>query len=312
MGSVATEMLRRKVGLIHVPALDDPAVASVPMDGCIVAHPYGGDSVVSELLRRNVPLVTIEEDPERPDLPWAVRLDYTTAVTGLLDHLHHQGAGRIVLLTGSEDNAWNRRTRETHRDWCERNGQRARTELLSESLSAGSAATRVRRLLTAARRPDAVVVATSDQRLRRRRGRGRRGPGPPRPRGPDDRRPHGLRTLPAGHPADHRHGPQPRTARRGRCGTDARPARRGRDTTRARSRRPRAAVPGIDPADRRLPVTLPEPRAGFPGAVHGRLPRTRGHLRQDNSSPRGVPLPGVPRQPVTNGMSKKPSARAAE
>ncbi|GHJ21121.1 LacI family DNA-binding transcriptional regulator [Streptomyces albus] len=162
VGSVATEMLRRKVGLIHVPALDDPAVASVPMDGCIVAHPYGGDSVVSELLRRNVPLVTIEEDPERPDLPWAVRLDYTTAVTGLLDHLHHQGAGRIVLLTGSEDNAWNRRTRETHRDWCERNGQRARTELLSESLSAGSAATRVRRLLTAARRPDAVVVATSD------------------------------------------------------------------------------------------------------------------------------------------------------
>ncbi|NSC19939.1 LacI family transcriptional regulator [Streptomyces albus subsp. chlorinus] len=162
VGSVATEMLRRKVGLIHVPELDDPAVASVPMDGCIVAHPYGGDSVVTELLRRNVPLVTIEEDPERPELPWAVRLDYSTAVSGLLDHLREQGADRVTLFTGGEDNAWNRRTRETYHAWCERHGHRARTELLSESLSADSAATRIRRLLTVPRRPDAVVVATSD------------------------------------------------------------------------------------------------------------------------------------------------------
>ncbi|GEB49010.1 MULTISPECIES: LacI family DNA-binding transcriptional regulator [Streptomyces] len=162
VGSVATEMLRRKVGLIHVPDLDDPATAGVPMDGCLVAHPYGGDGVLTELLRRNVPVVTIEEDPERPALPWAVRLDYTTAVTALLDHLAAQGADRIALLTGSEDNAWNRRPRETHETWCAEHGRSARTALLSESLSDAGAAGRIRRMLAGRRRPDAVVVATSD------------------------------------------------------------------------------------------------------------------------------------------------------
>ncbi|MGP4014826.1 LacI family DNA-binding transcriptional regulator [Saccharopolyspora sp. 5N708] len=162
VGSVATEMLRRKVGLIHVPDLHDPSVASVPMDGCIVAHPYGADEVLTELLRRGVPAVTIEEDPERPEFTWAVRLDYATAVSALLDHLRDQGAGDIALLTGTEDNAWNRRTRETYLAWCERHGRTARTEPLSEGLSAEGAAAVIRPLLAGPERPAAVVVATSD------------------------------------------------------------------------------------------------------------------------------------------------------
>ncbi|MER6988892.1 LacI family DNA-binding transcriptional regulator [Saccharopolyspora hirsuta] len=162
VGSVATEMLRRKVGLIHVPDLHDPSVSSVPMDGCIVAHPYGADEVLAELLRRGVPVVTIEEDPERPEFTWTVRLDYTTVVTALLDHLLDQGAGSIALLTGTEDNAWNRRSRETYLAWCERHGRAARTELLSEGLSVDDAAATIRPLLASPDRPDAVVVDTSD------------------------------------------------------------------------------------------------------------------------------------------------------
>ena len=162
VGSVATEMLRRKTGLIHVPDIRDPSVASVPMDGCIVAHPYGSDAVLTEILRREIPVVTVEEDPDRADFPWAVRLDYPAVVGRLLDHLRSQGAARIMLLSGTEDNAWNRRPRETYLAWCTAHGLPPRTQTLSEGLTVADAAASVRPLLSGRDRPDALVVATSD------------------------------------------------------------------------------------------------------------------------------------------------------
>ena len=162
VGSVATEMLRRKTGLIHVPDIRDPSVASVPMDGCIVAHPYGSDEVLTEILRREIPVVTVEEDPDRADFPWAVRLDYPAVVGRLFDHLRDRGAARVMLLSGTEDNAWNRRPRETYLDWCAREGRTPRTMTLSEGLTVADAAASVRPLLSGPDRPDALVVATSD------------------------------------------------------------------------------------------------------------------------------------------------------
>lgn len=162
VGAVATEMLRRKTGLIHVPDIDDPAVAGVPMDGCIVAHPYGSDSALTEVLRRDIPVVTVEEDPDRPELTWAVRLDYGRVVSALLDHLRDQGATDIMLLSGSEDNAWNRRPREAHLAWCKRHRRRPRTEVLSEGLTDDAATELIRRHLVDGERPDAIVVAMSD------------------------------------------------------------------------------------------------------------------------------------------------------
>ena len=103
-GAIATAVLDRGIGLMHVPDILNPATARVPMDGCIVAHPYGEDEVLAELLRRGVPVVTVEEDPDHPDYPWAVTLDYQTVLTELLDGLYAQGARRIALVTGTEDN----------------------------------------------------------------------------------------------------------------------------------------------------------------------------------------------------------------
>lgn len=162
VGAITTETLRRKGALIHAPNIHDPSVASVPMDGCIVAHPYGGDSVLAELLRRRTPVVTVEEDPELSAFTWSVRLNYASVVTALLDHLRQQGARSMILLTGSEENAWNRRTRQTYLAWCEQHQRPQRTELLSEGLTTDDAAATVRPLLVGAGRPDAIIVATSD------------------------------------------------------------------------------------------------------------------------------------------------------
>lgn len=160
-GAIATEVLNRGIALVHVPDILDPAVTRVPMDGCIVAHPYGGDEVLAELLRRGTPVVTVEEDPDHPDFPWAVTLDYRTVLTDLLDGLHGQGARRIALLTGTEDNAWNRRTRQVYLDWVRRHRMRPRHCALYEGVGVEGAEEFIMPMLTEGEPPDAVITGPS-------------------------------------------------------------------------------------------------------------------------------------------------------
>jgi DNA-binding LacI/PurR family transcriptional regulator len=162
VGAVATHMLRHRTGLLHVPDPRDPTMASVPMDGCIVAHPYRDDSVLAELVRRGVPVVTIDEDTAHPDFTWTVRLDYLGAVTELLEHLREQGASDVMLITGTEDNAWNRRARESYLAWCAHHDRRPRSDRLSEGRDLASATTVLEAALDGAGRPDALVVSSSE------------------------------------------------------------------------------------------------------------------------------------------------------
>lgn len=160
-GAIATAVLDRGIGLVHVPDVLSPSTTRVPMDGCIVAHPYGGDEVLTELLRRGLPVVTVEEDPDRPDLPWAVTLDYHTVLTELLDGLWTRGARRIALVTGTEDNAWNRRTRETYLSWVSQHGMPPRHAALYEGLGIDGAEELILPMLTRDDRPDAVITDPS-------------------------------------------------------------------------------------------------------------------------------------------------------
>ena len=160
-GAVATAVLEHRMGLVHVPDLLDPTTERVPMDGCLVAHPYGDDDVLRELLRRGVPVVTIEEDPDYPDLPWSVTLDHISAVTELLDRLRGQGARRILLLTGTEDNAWNRRSRQAYLAWMEHRRMRPWHLELYEGEGVEGAAQLIEPILAGAEPPDAIIAAAS-------------------------------------------------------------------------------------------------------------------------------------------------------
>ena len=177
VGAVATHMLRHRTGLLHVPDPRDPTMASVPMDGCIVAHPYRDDTVLAELVRRGVPVVTIDEDTAHPDFTWTVRLDYLGAVTELLEHLREQGAADVMLITGTEDNAWNRRARQSYLAWCADHNRRPRSNRLSEGLDISNATPVLEAALDGigldgigldgtgldgTGRPDALVVSSSE------------------------------------------------------------------------------------------------------------------------------------------------------
>ena len=160
-GTVATEVLDHKLGLVHVPDIFDPTASRVPMDGCIVAFPYGSDAVLEELLRRQVPLVVVDEDPDHPGFPWSIRLDYRGAIVDLLDRIADQGARRIMLVSGTEDNAWNRYSREAYLGWVSAHGMPARLVELYEGEGREGGHKLLTPILRGGDRPDAIIAAAS-------------------------------------------------------------------------------------------------------------------------------------------------------
>ncbi len=162
LGSVTTEMLRRRSAVVYVPDVDDAPLGAVAMDACIVAHPYRDDEAVTVLLRRGVRLVLIDEDPARDAVPWVVRLDYHTAMTALLDHLQEQGAPHATLVSGAEENAWNVDCRAAYSSWCRSRGLPDRVHVVDENLDPDEVGALGRALLVGPDRPAALVVAASD------------------------------------------------------------------------------------------------------------------------------------------------------
>lgn len=160
-GSIAIECLRRGIGLVHVPDPTRPEHSAVPMDGCIVAHPYASDPTIDFLEARGIPVVCADPDPDRPALPWTVGVDYSTGMRAAFEALGVGAGRRVWLLPGTEDNAWNREARRVHARWCEDSSLRTEVHALSESLSPDEAEALVSRLLADHGAPDALVFSLS-------------------------------------------------------------------------------------------------------------------------------------------------------
>lgn len=160
-GSVATECLRRGIGLVHVPDPTRADHAAVPMDGCIIAHPYASDPMIDVLSARGVPIVCADPDPDRPDLPWTVGVDYFTGMREVFDSLGTGSGERVWLLPGSEDNAWNREAGRVYAQWCRERAITPRVHVLSESLSPAQTEETVSRLIADHGAPKALVYSLS-------------------------------------------------------------------------------------------------------------------------------------------------------
>lgn len=160
-GSMATECLRRGIGLVHVPDPTQPSHAAVPMDGCIVAHPYANDPTIDFLSARGVPIVCADPDPERPGFPWTVGVDYSAGMQQVFASLKAIAGEHVWLLPGAEDNAWNREARRTFAQWRGDAKVRAKVLPLSEGLSAQESEERVAGLIADHGPPDALVFSVS-------------------------------------------------------------------------------------------------------------------------------------------------------
>lgn len=160
-GAMATECLRQGIGLVHVPDPTQPDYAGLPMDGCIVAHPYASDPVIDLFLARGIPIVCADPDPDRPELPWTVGVDYSTGIQEAFDALRARPGQRVWLLPGSEDNAWNREARRVHAAWCADSAITPEVHVLSEGMTPAQAEKHVTRLIVDDGAPDAIVFSVS-------------------------------------------------------------------------------------------------------------------------------------------------------
>src|SRR3546814_14399448 len=59
-------------------------------------------------------------DPDRPGLPWVVHTDYVAPIQAILERFYRHGARKIALVSGTEDNAWNRQTSDAYVAWMAR------------------------------------------------------------------------------------------------------------------------------------------------------------------------------------------------
>lgn len=160
-GGAATAALSRGYGLLHLPRPMGTERHAFPMDGCIVVAPFEQDPVLSEFLRRNLPIVTADPDPGRPDFPWSIRRDDVAGIRELLDHLAANGARRIALLNGKDANSWLIEVRRGYLDWSAERGREPMEETLAETCGAEGAEALARQMLRKENRPDAIIAATS-------------------------------------------------------------------------------------------------------------------------------------------------------
>ncbi len=142
-------------------AADFARIRDAEMDGALVSDPCIGDPVMAVLQRAGVPLVTLEQDPDRPDDPWYVRADHATSTAEVFDHLAARGAARPALLVPDAPWAWTMQINAAYEQWCRDNGVVPHTAWVDATPGVSGGARRVvQALLATDVTPDAIYAVT--------------------------------------------------------------------------------------------------------------------------------------------------------
>lgn len=126
------------------------------VDGGIICDPLRSDQRVEFFEKLGLPVVTIERDLGRPELPWVVRADNEGNTRALLDHLATAGAERIALLAASGGWGWAEETTAAYETWCREHGREPLVEEASMRTQERSGYLAAARVLER-ERPDAIV-----------------------------------------------------------------------------------------------------------------------------------------------------------
>lgn len=131
-------------------------LSDAELDGALLSDPESGDPVVAVLRELEVPLVTLESDPDDPGDPWQVHADHAKSTRDLLDHFAGQGSERPALMIPDISWAWTAQVREAYERWC----REARREPIVEVVRASGSEHAATRLLARSDRPDAIYALT--------------------------------------------------------------------------------------------------------------------------------------------------------
>ncbi|NBE50143.1 LacI family DNA-binding transcriptional regulator [Streptomyces boluensis] len=164
IGAISAQAMDRGLSVMLVP---DPTKRPTPplalsLDGYIVMMPHLDDPVVALLERRGIPYATLARDPGRPDFTdWATE-DEATYFGRVYEHFIANGARSIVLLRGTDPNAWNIDSEATYRAWCESTGMTPRVYKSAERAGESGGET-VAHTIVDDGIPDAILCHTGRQ-----------------------------------------------------------------------------------------------------------------------------------------------------
>jgi DNA-binding LacI/PurR family transcriptional regulator len=123
-GIVSARALAKGLSITLVPDLSRRPVPPLAfsMDGYIIMSPHEDDPVAALLERRGIPYVCYGKVLGRPEFTYWASEDDPLAARQLLDHFEVAGAREVVLVPGTDRNAWNHDFLQEYLAWCERHG----------------------------------------------------------------------------------------------------------------------------------------------------------------------------------------------
>jgi DNA-binding LacI/PurR family transcriptional regulator len=162
-GAAAVTALDHGLGLMLVPDLtrSDIPPSAHGVDGYVIGDPVRDDQVLTRLIDAGVPVVTVGRDPGRPAFVDWVGTDDAHETKRVLDLMRSRGAERVVLLAGTDDNAWNVDAERAYRAWARRHHLPVQVLRVPEAAGEDGGRDAARRLLDSRKaRPDAIYCQT--------------------------------------------------------------------------------------------------------------------------------------------------------
>lgn len=133
-GIVSARALAEGLSITLVPDLSRRPMPPLAfsMDGYIIMSPHEHDPVAELLERRGIPYVCYGRVLGRPEFTHWASEDDPLAARQLLEHFEAAGAREVVLVPGTDQNAWNHDFQREYLSWCEVRGMKPRVYQQSE------------------------------------------------------------------------------------------------------------------------------------------------------------------------------------
>jgi DNA-binding LacI/PurR family transcriptional regulator len=159
MTGATSAAFERGFSLTLVPSTTGADVLErLPLDGTIVIDPVPGDTTISLLEQRGIPVVTTGRRPSGQDGYW-VDNDQGAGTRAMIEHLVEEGATRIALLTPPPLPSYTIDALKAFESTCAELGVEWIVETVTDSISESGAYAAASRLLESAKPPDAIYGA---------------------------------------------------------------------------------------------------------------------------------------------------------
>ncbi|MBS1895069.1 MAG: LacI family DNA-binding transcriptional regulator [Actinobacteria bacterium] len=156
--SAALTAFDRGYRLLLAPRLTSSAeIDALGVDGAIICDPVADDHQIDFFAGAEIPVVTYEQPPNRPEFRWHVHSDNRANIHALLDHLADSGGTSIAFVIPDLPSPTIDEIRTAYSDWCADHDTEQRLAIVRGQPERTVAKREVEALLRSADPPDAIL-----------------------------------------------------------------------------------------------------------------------------------------------------------